>query len=53
MAQTIKIRRTTGNAAPASPATVAQGELFYAYGSGGTYCKRLAIGHQSGGTNTP
>ena len=53
MAQTIKIRRTTGNAAPASPATVAQGELFYAYGSGGTYGKRLAIGHQSGGTNTP
>ena len=37
MAQTIKIRRTTGNAAPQSPATVAQGELFYAYGSGGTY----------------
>ena len=50
MAQTIKIKRTTGTG---KPTTVAQGELFYAYGSNGTYGKRLAIGHESGGGNTP
>ena len=50
MAQTIKIKRTTGTGKPTS---VAQGELFYAYGSGGTYGKRLAIGNSAGGTDTP
>ncbi len=50
MAQTIKIKRTTGTGKPTS---VAQGELFYAYGTGGTYGKRLAIGNSSGGTDTP
>jgi len=50
MAQTIQIKRTTGTGKPTS---VAQGELFYAYGSNGTYGKRLAIGHVSGGGNTP
>ena len=50
MAQTIKIKRTTGNGKDSS---VDQGELFYAYGSGGTYGKRLAIGHVNGGGNTP
>ena len=50
MAQTIKIKRSTGTG---KPTAVAQGELFYAYGSGGTYGKRLAIGHVDGGGNTP
>jgi trimeric autotransporter adhesin len=50
MAQTIKIKRTTGNGKPSS---VAQGELFYAYGSNGTYGKRLSIGNSAGGTDTP
>jgi hypothetical protein len=50
MAQTMKIKRSTGNGKPSS---VAQGELFYAYGSGGTYGKRLSIGHVDGGGNTP
>ena len=50
MAQTIKIKRTTGTGKPSS---VAQGELFYAYGDNGTYGKRLAIGNVSGGGNTP
>ena len=50
MAQTIQIKRTTGTGKPSS---VAQGELFYAYGSNGTYGKRLAIGHLNGGGNTP
>ena len=50
MAQTIQIKRTTGTGKPTS---VAQGELFYAYGSNGTYGKRLAIGNVSGGGNTP
>ena len=50
MAQTIQIKRTTGTGKDTS---VAQGELFYAYGSGGTYGKRLAIGHVNGGGNTP
>jgi len=53
MAQTIKIKRSTGVGKPAS---VAQGELFYAYDSsdsGGTYSKRLAIGNVNGGGNTP
>jgi len=50
MAQTIKIKRTTGTGKDTS---VEQGELFYAYGSGGTYGKRLAIGHVNGGGNTP
>ena len=50
MAQTIQIKRTTGTGKPTS---VAQGELFYAYGSNGTYGKRLAIGHEDGGGNTP
>ena len=53
MAQTIKIKRTTGVGKPTS---VAQGELFYAYDTsdaGGTYSKRLAIGNASGGGNTP
>lgn len=50
MAQTIQIKRTTGTGKPSS---VAQGELFYAYGSNGTYGKRLAIGNVSGGGNTP
>ena len=50
MAQTIKIKRTTGTGKDSS---VEQGELFYAYGSGGTYGKRLAIGHVNGGGNTP
>ena len=50
MAQTIKIKRTTGTG---KDTTVAQGELFYAYGDNGTYGKRLAIGHEDGGGNTP
>ena len=50
MAQTIQIKRTTGTGKPTS---VAQGELFYAYGDNGTYGKRLAIGNESGGGNTP
>jgi len=50
MAQTIKIKRSTGNG---KPTAVAQGELFYAYGSGGTHGKKLAIGHLDGGGNTP
>ena len=50
MAQTIQIRRSTGNGKPTS---VPQGELFYAYGTGGTYGKKLAIGNVSGGGNTP
>ena len=50
MAQTIKIKRSTGTGKPTS---VAQGELFYAYGDNGTYGKRLAIGNESGGGNTP
>ena len=50
MAQTIQIKRTTGTGKPTS---VAQGELFYAYGDNGTYGKRLAIGNVSGGGNTP
>ena len=50
MAQTIQIKRTTGNGKPTS---VPQGELFYAYGTGGTYGKKLAIGNVSGGGNTP
>tara|TARA_X000001382_G_C3176043_1_gene181010 strand:+ start:2887 stop:4599 length:1713 start_codon:yes stop_codon:yes gene_type:complete len=50
MAQTIKIKRTTGSGKPTS---VAQGELFYAYGTGGTYGKRLSIGNSAGGGNTP
>ena len=50
MAQTIKIKRTTGVDKDTS---VAQGELFYAYGDNGTYGKRLAIGHEDGGGNTP
>ena len=53
MAQTIKIKRTTG---VGKPTNVAQGELFYAYDSsdsGGTYSKRLAIGNVNGGGNTP
>ena len=50
MSQTIQIKRSTGTGKPTS---VAQGELFYAYGSGGTYGKRLAIGHVDGGGNTP
>ena len=49
MAQTIQIKRTTGTGKPTS---VAQGELFYAYGDNGTYGKRLAIGNESGGGNT-
>ena len=50
MSQTIKIKRSTGTG---KPTNVDQGELFYAYGSGGTYGKRLAIGNVSGGGNTP
>ena len=50
MAQTIQIKRSTGTG---KPTNVAQGELFYAYGSGSTYGKRLAIGHVDGGGNTP
>ena len=50
MAQTIKIKRSTGTG---KPTAVAQGELFYAYGTGSTYGKRLAIGHVDGGGNTP
>tara|TARA_B100000287_G_scaffold2884_1_gene2856 strand:+ start:724 stop:1839 length:1116 start_codon:yes stop_codon:yes gene_type:complete len=50
MSQTIQIKRTTGTGKPTS---VAQGELFYAYGDNGTYGKRLAIGHVNGGGNTP
>ena len=50
MAQTMKIKRSTGTGKPSS---VAQGELFYAYGSGSTYGKRLSIGHVDGGGNTP
>jgi hypothetical protein len=50
MAQTIKIKRTAGTG---KPTNVAQGELFYAYGTGGTYGKRLSIGNTSGGGNTP
>ena len=50
MSQTIQIKRTTGTGKPTS---VAQGELFYAYGDNGTFGKRLAIGNVSGGGNTP
>ena len=50
MSQTIQIKRSTGTGKPTS---VAQGELFYAYGDNGTYGKRLAIGHVNGGGNTP
>jgi len=50
MAQTMKIKRSTGTG---KPSAVAQGELFYAYGSGGTYGKRLAIGNVNGGGDTP
>tara|TARA_B100001173_G_scaffold141993_1_gene123256 strand:+ start:10591 stop:11706 length:1116 start_codon:yes stop_codon:yes gene_type:complete len=50
MSQTMKIKRSTGTGKPTS---VAQGELFYAYGSGGTYGKRLAIGNVNGGGDTP
>jgi hypothetical protein len=50
MAQTIKIKRTTGTGKPSS---VDQGEIFYAYGTGGTYGKKLSIGNVAGGTNTP
>jgi hypothetical protein len=50
MSQTIKIKRSTGNGKPTS---VAQGELFYAYGTGGTFGKRLALGNVAGGGNTP
>ena len=50
MAQTIQIKRTTGTG---KPTNVAQGELFYAYGTGTTYGKRLAIGHVDGEGNTP
>ena len=50
MSQTIQIKRSTGTG---KPTTVAQGELFYAYGDNGTYGKRLAIGNVSGGGNTP
>ena len=50
MSQTIKIKRTTGTG---KDTAVDQGELFYAYGTGGTYGKRLAIGHVNGGGNTP
>ena len=50
MSQTIKIKRTTGTGKDSS---VEQGELFYAYGDGGTFGKRLAIGHVNGGGNTP
>ena len=50
MSQTIQIKRSTGTGKPTS---VAQGELFYAYGDNGTYGKRLAIGNVSGGGNTP
>ena len=50
MSQTIQIKRSTGTG---KPTTVAQGELFYAYGDNGTYGKRLAIGHVNGGGNTP
>ena len=50
MSQTIKIKRSTGTG---KPTNVDQGELFYAYGSGGTYGKRLAIGNVAGGGNTP
>ena len=50
MAQTIQIKRTTGTG---KPTNVAQGELFYAYGTGGTYGKRLAVGHVDGSGNTP
>ena len=46
----MKIKRSTGTG---KPTTVAQGELFYAYGSGGTYGKRLAIGHVDGWGSTP
>ena len=50
MAQTIKIKRSTGTG---KPTNVAQGELFYAYGTGGTYGKKLSIGNSAGGTDTP
>jgi len=50
MSQTVQIKRSTGTG---KPTAVAQGELFYAYGSNGTYGKRLAIGNVSGGGNTP
>jgi hypothetical protein len=50
MAQTIKIKRSTGTGKPSS---VDQGEIFYAYGTGGTYGKKLSIGNVAGGTNTP
>ena len=55
MAQTIKIRRTTGQGFPSS---LAQGEMAYVYGASGgsgddAHGKKLIIGHQSGGSNTP
>ena len=50
MSQTMKIKRSTG---VGKPTAVAQGELFYAYGTGGTFGKRLSIGHVDGGGNTP
>jgi len=50
MSQTVQIKRSTG---VGKPTAVAQGELFYAYGSNGTYGKRLAIGNVGGGGNTP
>ena len=50
MAQTIKIKRTAGTG---KPTNVAAGELFYAYGSGGTYGKRLSIGHADTPGNSP
>ena len=55
MAQTIKIRRTTGQGFPSS---IAQGEMAYVYGASGgsgdaAHGKKLIIGHQSGGNNTP
>ena len=50
MAQTIKIKRTAGTG---KPTNVAAGELFYAYGSGGTYGKRLSIGHEDTPGNSP
>ena len=53
MAQTIKIKRTSGNG---KPTNVAAGELFYAYATNGilgTYGKRLAIGHADTPGNSP
>lgn len=53
MAQTIKIKRTSGNT---KPTNVAAGELFYAYATNGvlgTYGKRLSIGHPDTPGNSP